>query len=160
VVDAPTLADFCDHVGVTHPPHLADIQRDVDADIDDAYVFADTLPTLRAIRDRGLRVTLTSNLASPYKRAVTRLTLDSHFDAILYSCDLGIAMHDPAIYRAALSQLGSPPESTLMVGDNQRSDVDGPMACGIRSLLLDRDGESSGDSVLRALSDVTSHLRS
>ncbi|GAB5517717.1 HAD family hydrolase [Rhodopirellula baltica] len=160
VVDALTLADFCDHIGVTHPPHLAGIQRDLDADIDDASVFADSLPTLRAIRDRGLRVALISNLASPYKRAVTQLTLDSHFDATLYSCDLGIAKPNPDIYRAALTQLGSSPESTLMVGDSQRSDVGGPMACGIRGLLLDRNGKSSGDSVLRALSDVTSYLSS
>lgn len=80
--------------------------------------------------------------------------------AILYSCDLGIAKPNPDIYRAALTQLGSLPESTLMVGDSRRSDVDGPLVCGIRGLLLDRDGKSSGDSVLRALSDVTSYVSS
>lgn len=82
VVAAPTLADFCHHIGVTHPPSLADIQRDLDRDIDGASAFPDTLQTLRAIRDRGLSVALISNLASPYKRAVNRLNLDSHFDAI------------------------------------------------------------------------------
>ena len=160
VVDAPTLADFCDHIGVTHPVTLSDIQRELDADIDNASVFADTLQTLNDLRGRGLRLALISNLASPYKRAVTRLNLDSHFDAILYSCDLGIAKPDSDIYRAALLRLDFSPESTLMVGDSQRSDVDGPMACGIRGLLVDRDGKSSGGSVLRTLTDVTSYLSS
>jgi HAD superfamily hydrolase (TIGR01509 family) len=160
VVDAPTLADFCDHIGVSHPATLSDIQRDLDADIDNASVFPESLQTLNDLRDRGLRVALISNLASPYKRAVTCLNLDSHIDAILYSCDLGIAKPNPDIYTAALSQLDSSPESTLMIGDSQRSDVDGPMACGIRGLLIDRDGKTAGDSVLRALTDVTSYLSS
>ena len=160
VVDAPTLADFCDHLRVSHPSNLTDIQRDLDYDIDSAVVFPDALPTLRSIRDRGLRIALISNLASPYKLAVGRLDLESHFDAILYSCDLGIAKPNPDIYHAALSQLRTTAASTLMIGDSQRSDVAGPMSCGIRGFLIDRDGKSSGDSVLRALTDITSHLSS
>lgn len=160
VVDAPTLADFCDHLGVTHPSNLAEIQRDLESDIDSVSVFSDALHTLRSIRDRGLRVALISNLASPYKLAVDRLELESYFDVILYSCDLGIAKPNPDIYEAALSQLGATSECTLMVGDSQRSDVDGPMSCGIRGFLINRDGNSYDDSVLRALTDVTSHLSS
>ncbi len=160
VVDAPTLADFCDYLAVSHPPNLADIQCDLDADIDHAALFPDSLPALQSLRDRGLRTALISNLASPYKRAVVRLELESCFDAILYSCDLGIAKPHPDIYNAALDRLGTTSESTLMVGDSQRSDVDGPMSCGIRGYLIDRDGNSSGDSVLRSLIDVESHLSS
>ena len=160
VVDAPTLADFCDHLGVSHPPNLPDIQRDLDADIDRAETFPETLAVLQTLRERGLRVALISNLASPYKRAVVRLNLESYFDTILYSCDLGIAKPDPEIYRDALSKLNATADSTLMVGDSQRSDVDGPMAVGIHGFLIDRNGESSGDSILRALTDVTSYLGS
>ena len=82
VVDAPTLADFCDHIGATHPATLSDIQRDLDADIDNASVFPDTLQTLNDLRGRGLRLALISNLASPYKRAVTRLNF-----CLLYTSD-------------------------------------------------------------------------
>ena len=42
VVDAPTLADFCDHLGVSHPPNLPDIQRDLDADIDRVETFPES----------------------------------------------------------------------------------------------------------------------
>ncbi|EMI46041.1 HAD family hydrolase [Rhodopirellula sp. SWK7] len=160
VVDAPTLSDFCDHLGVSHPPNLSGIQRDLDADIDHAETFPESLAALHTLRDRGLRVALISNLASPYKRAVVRLDLESYFDAILYSCDIGFAKPDPEIYRDALTKLNSTANSTLMVGDSQRSDVDGPMAVGIRGFLIDRNGQSSGDSVLRALTDVTSYLGS
>ncbi|EMI19454.1 Haloacid dehalogenase-like hydrolase domain protein [Rhodopirellula maiorica SM1] len=160
VVDAPTLADFCDHLDVSHPQNLTDIQRDLDADVDNAARFADSLPALQSLRDRGLRTALISNLASPYKRAVDLLNLEPLFDTILYSCDVGLAKPNPDIYRHALSKLNTTAESTLMVGDSQRSDVDGPMAVGIRGFLIDRNGQSSGDSVLRALTDVTSYLGS
>ena len=160
VVDAPSLADFCVHLGVAFPPNLAEMQRDLESDIDSAAIFPDSLPTLQSIRNRGLRVALISNLASPYKLAVAQLDLESHFDVVLYSCDLGIAKPDPEIYNAALSQLGTSPKSTLMVGDSKRSDVDGPMSCGIRGLLIDRDGKQSGGLVLRALTDITSFLNS
>ena len=160
VVDAPTLADFCNHLGELHPSSLGDIQRDLDADIDHATVFPDSLATLQSLRERGLRVALISNLASPYKRAVIRLDLESCFDAILYSCDLGLAKPDPNIYLDALTKLNASAESTLMVGDSQRSDVDGPGVVGIRGLLLDRNGQRSGGSVLRSLNEVISHLGS
>ena len=160
VVNAPKLEDFCDHLGVSHPSNLPDIQRDLEADIDRAETFPESVTALQTLRERGLRVALISNLASPYKRAVVQLDLESYFDTILYSCDIGIAKPDPAIYCDALARLNVTPESTLMVGDSQRSDVDGPMAVGIRGFLIDRNGQSSGDSVLRALTDVTSHLGS
>jgi len=156
IVDAPTLADFCDYLAVSHPPNLDDIQRDLDTDIDNAVRFSDSLPALQALHDRGLRTALISNLDSPYKRTVARIELELCFDAILYSCDLGIAKPHPDIYNAALGQLGVTSESTLMVGDSQRADVDGPMACGIRGYLIDRDGGSTGDSTLGALTDLMS----
>jgi len=160
IVDAPTLADFCDHLDISHPPNLADIQRDLDADIDSAALFPDSLPALQSLRDHGLRTALISNLASPYRRVVDILNLEPQFDTILYSCDAGLAKPAPDIYRDALSKLNTPAESTLMVGDSKRSDVDGPMAVGIHGVLIDRNGKSSGDSVLRALTDVTSYLGS
>ena len=119
VVEAPTLADFCDHLGVSHPPNLSDIQRDLGADIDLAETFPESLAALQTLRERGLRVALISNLASPYKRAVVRLDLESYFDTILYSCDIGIAKPDLDIYRDALTKLNATAESTLMVGDSQ-----------------------------------------
>lgn len=160
VVDAPTLADFCDHLGVSHPPNLTDIQRDLDVDIDHAETFHDSVAALCALHDRGLRLALISNLASPYKRAVVRLELETYFDVILYSCDLGLAKPDPNIYRDALSKLNVAAESTLMVGDSQRSDVDGPMAVGIRGILIDRNGQSSPAPALQTLTDITSYLGS
>lgn len=160
VVDAPTLASFCDHLGVPHPANLADIQRELDADIDAAALFPDTIPTLNSLRDRDIRIAVISNLASPYKRTFTQLGLDAYTDAVIYSCDVGFVKPDARIYHAALTAFDVAPSNALMVGDSQRCDVDGPTACGVRGFLLDRHGKSSGDSSMRALSDVTSVLSS
>lgn len=154
VVDAPSLADFCDYLQVSHPSTLGDIQQELDADIGHAAIFSDSLPTLRSLRDRGLKTALISNLASPYKRAVTQLELESWFDVIVYSCDVGIAKPNPRIYLDALTKLGSTAEKTVMVGDSLRSDVDGPKSVGIQGLLIDRNGRNSDGFVIHALTDI------
>ena len=48
-------------------------------------------------------------------------------------CDYLAVSHPPNLTRTSTTQdrLGATWESTLMVGDRQRSDVDGPMSCGI-----------------------------
>lgn len=156
VVDAPTLTDFCEHLAVSPPGDIFQMQRELDADIASASTFPDTVPTLQALRRRGVLLAVISNLATPYKLPFFRLGLDALVNAVIFSCDIGVAKPDPEIYRAALAELNVDPNNALMVGDSQQSDVDGPMACGIRGFLLDRDGNSSGNSSLRALSEVES----
>ena len=159
-VDAPTLADFCNHLGEPFPANIADLQRDLDLDVELAALFDDSLPALGGLRERGIKIALISNLASPYRTAFHTLGLAQYFDHIVFSCDVGLAKPNPAIYRLALDALSVDASNAIMVGDKHRADVAGPMACGVRGYLVERDGESSGDSVLRSLTDVMSHLGS
>ena len=159
-MDAATLADFCDHLAEPHPPTIADLQRDLNHDVDSAELFEDTLPALTELHELGISMALISNLATPYKITLSNLGLDHFFDCIVFSCDAGIAKPNPAIYQLAIHSLGIDANGAMMVGDKYRADVAGPMACGIRGLLIDRDGKTSGDSVLRSLTDVTSYLGS
>ncbi len=159
-IDAPTLADFCDHLGSPPPANIADLQRDLDRDVDLAALFDDSLTALSGLREHGITIALISNLASPYRTAFHNLSLGRYFDHVVFSCDVGLAKPNPEIYRLALDTLGVDASNTIMVGDKHRPDVAGPMTCGIRGYLIDRDGKSSSDSVLRSLTDVMSHLGS
>lgn len=158
-VDAPTLGDFCDHLAQPHPSNMVDLQRDLDVDVASASLFDDSLPALIGLRDLGVTMALISNLASPYKAAFRNLGLGRYFDHVVFSCDVGLAKPDPDIYRLAIAKLGIDATDAIMIGDKHRADVAGPMVCGIRGFLIDRDGKSSGDSVLRSLTDVALHLR-
>ncbi|MBI1249120.1 HAD-IA family hydrolase [bacterium] len=159
VVDKPTLADFCEYLGVEKPPFLNELQADLDQDIAAAVGFCDTVATLQELRERGIRIAVVSNLASPYKQAFYRLGLNNLIDATIFSCDVGKSKPDPRIYDAALKALHAKPEESIMVGDSQVADVDGPMACGIRGYLLKRDGRHADAERLAKLSDMLEIVR-
>lgn len=154
VVDASDLQTFCDCLGTTTPSDLVDIQHELDADVDSAELYGDSIVVLQKLRDRGLRIGVISNLASPYKHAFHRLGLDQLVDVAVFSCDRGMAKPDGRIYRAALAELGSTAAETIMIGDSRRCDVEGPTACGIRGILLDRQAKVSGPSCISTLTDA------
>ena len=160
VVNAPMLTDFCDQLALPHPPNIADLQCELDRDVKSASLFDNSMTTLIELRERCIKIALISNLASPYRKAFHNLELEHFFECVIFSCDVGLAKPNPEIYRLVLERLNVDANSVIMVGDKHRADVDGPMTCGIRGFLINRDGESSGDSDLRALTDVLSLLDS
>ncbi len=156
--DAPTLLDFCGHLGVEAPPELPTLQAELAADVDSARTFPETSQVLNTLRRRGLRIGLISNLASPYRQVCTNLGLDQCIDKSVFSCDLGIAKPQAPIYQHALQELGVAPEQTLMVGDSLKSDVRGPSACGIQALLLDRRNKSRDIPSIGSLKEIEGRL--
>lgn len=116
--------------------------------------FADTLPTLRQLKEQGVALALISNLASPYKRPVFDLGLADYFDAIVFSCDRGIKKPQPAIYQLALKRLGVAPEQAIMVGDSQRCDCDAPAQLGIATRQLIRGGTEDCPDALHSLESL------
>ncbi|MBK8247979.1 MAG: HAD family hydrolase [Gemmatimonadetes bacterium] len=87
--------------------------------------------------------------------------LRSAFTATIYSMDVGFAKPRPEIFRAALDTLGVPREHTLHVGDNERTDVGGALAFGMRAVRLDavRDaGDSRAEFVARSLGALADYL--
>lgn len=158
LVDAPTLPKFCDYLGHDHPDEIVSMQRELEADVASTSLFDDSIAVLEYLRKREIRIGLVSNLASPYKSGVFEFGLNDLIDVSVFSCDVGIAKPANEIYELALSRLDAKAETTLMIGDSRRCDVDGPMASGIRGLLLDRSSRSSNDSVLRTLMEVESFV--
>lgn len=154
VVDAPDLQAFCDSLGATPPGDLAEMQCELDADVQSAELFEDSIFMLQKLRERGLRVGVISNLATPYRRGFFRLGLGQLVDVTVFSCDRGMTKPDGRIYRTALSELDSAAGDTIMIGDSRRCDVEGPNACGIRGVLLDRHAAVSGPSCIRSLTDA------
>jgi HAD superfamily hydrolase (TIGR01509 family) len=104
------------------------------------FVLRDgTLETLDALRAKGVRLALLSNLASPYQEPIRRLGLEAKVDVAVYSCDVGLAKPDPAIFRLTLARLGvADPARALMVGDREDLDAQGAEGAGLRALTFGR----------------------
>jgi putative hydrolase of the HAD superfamily len=97
--------------------------------------FPDTLPTLRALRDRGLPVGIVSDTGFDLRPAMDRLGLSPFVDTVVMSFEYGICKPATKVFLTACQQLQVEPEQTLMVGDNPLTDS-GAVAVGIHVLLL------------------------
>ena len=98
-------------------------------------VYPDTVATLRALRDRGVRMGIVSNHAYDLRPFFRAAGLDRYVDAYALSYEVGVAKPDPRIFIEACRRLGVAPANTLMVGDDAVSDG-GAAAAGLQVYLL------------------------
>ena len=97
--------------------------------------FPDALPTIRAVRARGLRVAVVSDTGFDLRPALRRLGLLSHLDAVVMSYEQGVCKPAASVFRTACDRLGVRPERALMVGDNPLTDS-GAVTAGLYAFLL------------------------
>lgn len=93
-------------------------------------LFADTLSTLSALKQRGylLGVVTNRNYGGPlFREDLQVMGLLDYFEYqyMAISADLGIRKPNPDIFNYALTGLNALPEETAMVGDNLKADVGG-----------------------------------
>jgi HAD superfamily hydrolase (TIGR01509 family) len=98
-------------------------------------VFPDTLPTLKAVRERGLRVGIVSDTGFDLRPAMDQLGLSPFLDTVVMSFELGVCKPATSVFLTACDQLQVDPERTLMVGDNPLTDS-GAVAAGMYVFLL------------------------
>jgi putative hydrolase of the HAD superfamily len=102
------------------------------------HVFPDVLPTLEALRSRGLVVGAVSNWVWQLPELLHSLELVSHFDFIAASSRVGFEKPHPEIFRWALEQAKVDPAEAIHVGDHLDADVAGARGVGIQPVLIDR----------------------
>jgi putative hydrolase of the HAD superfamily len=101
-------------------------------------LYDDALPTLRALRERGLKIGVVSNSSRDVREFARHHALQ--IDAGISSFHHGKTKPHEAIFRAVLELLAVEPEEALMVGDTIDADIEGPLAIGMQAVLLDRYG--------------------
>ncbi|MCZ7426801.1 HAD family hydrolase [Micromonospora sp. WMMA1949] len=97
-------------------------------------VSAGTLDVLDALRERGHRLALISNATSETAEAWAAGPLARRFDVAVFSCEVGLAKPDPAIYRTAAQRLGVAPGDCVYVGDGADGELAGAAAVGMTVL--------------------------
>jgi putative hydrolase of the HAD superfamily len=117
-------------------------------------VFDDVVPTLEALKSRGLRLGVISNFDSRLFDLLQALGLSRFFDSVDISARVGAAKPDPAIFRAALGHYPIEPSQAAHVGDSLREDVAGARAAGLCAFLIDRRGEQHSAAGCASLSSL------
>ncbi|MEV4693453.1 HAD family hydrolase [Micromonospora echinospora] len=120
-----------------------------------------TLEVLDALRERGHRLALISNATSETAEAWAAGPLARRFDVAVFSCAVGLAKPDPAIYRTATERLGVAPAECVYVGDGADGELAGAAVVGMTVLRTtehqDTDPGWAGP-VITALRDLPARL--
>jgi putative hydrolase of the HAD superfamily len=117
-------------------------------------IFEDVVPTLAALRQRGLKLGVISNWDDRLRPLLKSLQIADQFDVIVVSCEVGASKPASAIFRAAVKQLGVPACSLLHVGDSFAMDVLGARAAGLHAVQIERQAEAGHDSQIKSLLDL------
>ncbi len=113
---------------------------------------------------RRYRLGIVSNFYGNLATVCRNLELDPYFMVLVDSAVLGCLKPDPQIFLRALSQLGTPPDRAVFVGDSLRRDMAGARNVGMPHIWLSpasHEGEMPccpGDPVIGALEEIQQWL--
>jgi putative hydrolase of the HAD superfamily len=130
---------------------------------DGLHLWDDSIPTLRELRDRGIRTAVVSNCDHSTRPAVEQLGLVEEVDAMILSFEVGAAKPDPEIYGAALRALDVSASDAIFVDDQARY-CEGAIQMGMRGVLILRDDATPAEGVsdpggLEVVRDLRSVLK-
>jgi len=124
------------------------VDRQYAATLEAARLRPDCLDTLRALRARGIRTQIVSNIDDEQLDGlVARLGLEAVVDTWISSESAGSCKPDARIYQVALAAARCDAEEVLFVGDTVEHDIVGPRALGMRTALLVADARPGADAL-------------
>jgi putative hydrolase of the HAD superfamily len=126
-----------------------------------ARLYDDVLPFLRVLRSAGIRSAIVSNCDEYMRDLLDAAGVTALTDALVLSCEVGVAKPAAQIYRHALDRLGVAAQAALFVDDNPASCA-GAAALGLPVAQMDRgrvDDFLAGATVVSSLPEVEEMLR-
>lgn len=106
---------------------------------------SDTVDTLRALKDAGLRLALLSNCGVGIPVVWGECSMAPYIDVPVFSSTARLKKPDPRIYHVALQGLGAAPSETLYVADGMDDELTAARNLGITAILLDSPDDDLDD---------------
>jgi putative hydrolase of the HAD superfamily len=96
----------------------------------------DAEATLAELKRRGLRLGLVTECSDVVPALWPELPIARHFDATVYTCDVGQRKPAPVLYELVCEQLGVEPSDCVYVGDGGGYELAGARKAGMRPILI------------------------
>jgi putative hydrolase of the HAD superfamily len=135
------------------------VRQDQELLLANARLFDDTIPFLRRLRDRGIKIAIVSNCTENTRPLLVKHGVDALADALVLSCEVGSAKPAAEIFRCALDRLGVAAAAAVFV-DDQPGYCAGSVAAGIRAVQIVRAGLNGQDPDGPAAAPGTMVIRS
>ncbi|MEM6424606.1 MAG: HAD family hydrolase [Cyanobacteria bacterium P01_D01_bin.128] len=101
-------------------------------------IYPDALSTLNHWRKSNVSLGIISNFDSRIYSVLESLELESFFESVTISTEVGAAKPDGKIFEAALQKHGCSPEDAWHVGDSREMDYEGAKAAGLHGIWIQR----------------------
>ncbi len=124
-----------------------------------AKPFPETLKTLEALKQKGIKLALLSNTDGfSVEPILEKYDLAKYFDVIILSYKTGFLKTDKKSFELVLKGLGLEKEDAIMVGDSMQSDIKGAENAGIKAVLIDRKGLREYQNKIKELEELEKFL--
>ncbi len=113
--------------------------------------YPDTRAVLSALKERGIKAGLVSNIAYDLRPLFARHGLRDLIDVFVLSFEHGVSKPSPRLFSTACRELRVAPRHVLMVGDHPEADGAAATAAGLQVYVLpphDGDGPRGLDRVI------------
>ena len=100
-------------------------------------IHPDIISTLKELKDSGIKLCLVSNADIIDKKYWGISPLKDYFDAVIFSCDVGMVKPDKAIYQLAMERMRTTADNCYFVGDGGSNELSGAKNCGITTVLTE-----------------------
>jgi putative hydrolase of the HAD superfamily len=121
-------------------------------------IYDDVLPVLDRLAAQGMRLAIISNWDDRLRGVLRGLALDTRFETIVISCEIGRAKPDRAIFDEAARRLGLPTARILHIGDSAECDLRGARDAGFQALQICRDASEPGPHHVHSLLELAERL--
>ena len=120
-------------------------------------VDPDAPKLLAWLGEHGIKRGVCSN--APFPPDMMRRQLESNgiaelVDAVVFSSEVGRRKPAPEVYQAALDAIGTTAEKTLFAGDRVREDYEGPVALGMRAVVVTAHADEPPPAGIPAISSL------
>ena len=100
-------------------------------------IHPDILSTLKELKESGIKLCLVSNADIIDKKYWGISPLKEYFDAVIFSCDVGIVKPDGKIYQLAMDKLNVSAADSIFAGDGGSNELYGAKAAGMATVLTE-----------------------
>jgi putative hydrolase of the HAD superfamily len=101
-------------------------------------IYADVIECLERLRNQFRLALLTNGVVDLQREKIEGAGLESHFDVITISGEVGLGKPDRQVFDLTLKRLDLSADEVVMVGNSLESDIAGANGVGMKSVWLNR----------------------